>query len=218
MPRARITGRPHRKRSTPNGKLMQERCVCAPPNDRSEPELLLTRPPRSGTDWSIRWLPFQDLRPLLQAAWIPIWTFDSGCAGSIAFSPFHCLVSRQNRNRGGERDPLLRQRVSQESRPGVGWGRTRSFGVRGPRAWRRSLAHYTIAHTSPTGRLGWRLLCEIAAAKQPCGIDDAGRPIAGSKRLGNRALDSLRPCVRQGFLCRARDGCGPGDSRRCTRS
>ena len=72
-----------------------------------------------------------------------------------------------------------------------------------------------ITRMLPLGRFGQGLLCEVAATTRRGGIDDADLPIAGSKRLSDRALDSLRPCVWQEFLCRGRGGSGPRDSKRC---
>src|SRR3954468_14441483 len=57
-----------------------------------------------------------------------------------------------------------------------------------------------VVDTLPLGSLAGSTVRSSATTRRG-GIDDAGLPIAGSKRLGNRALDSLQPCVRQEFLC-----------------
>jgi len=61
---------------------------------------------------------------------------------------------------------------------------------------RRWVGHHRYASA---GRSGQGVLYEVAATTRRGGTDDAGLPTAGSKRLGNRVLDSLRLGVRREF-------------------
>jgi DNA-binding winged helix-turn-helix (wHTH) protein len=109
-------------------------------------------------------------------------------------------VSRQIEIGRIEGFPFFLQRVFQQWHPGVELWQTSSFGVWGARPGGVHAACYAHRAHVPAGHLGQCLLYEVAGATQRCSIDDVGRPIAGSKRLGNRAPDSLRPCVWQAFL------------------